>query len=221
MASTDYDTLRHRLIALGPEVLADVLIAQSKRSDAAASELELLLAPSWERMRIFREGLARVRDPRHYRRVKETEAFMGELATLLDHLDAGTRDPREGIRAILDFHSADEDILEQTDEWYGSVSSIYETHVAPIFDRWARACDDPDWLLAQLLDLASSGEPSFRTPIFRLAPSWLPPQHLQALHAALQAHGRSYKDLLATFPVPLPPSLAGSIGVPKAGFDHR
>lgn len=212
MTSTNHDTLRHRLIALGPEVLADVLIAQSKRSDAAASELELLLAPSGERMRIFREGLARVRDPLHYRSVKETEAFMGELATLLDHLDAGIRDPREGIRAILDFHAADEDILEQTDEWYGSVSSIYETHVAPIFDRWARACDDPDWLLAQLLDLASSGEPSFRTPIFRLAPSWLPPQHLQILHAALQAQGRSYEVLLPATTASIPPPCTGSIG---------
>jgi hypothetical protein len=94
---------RERLIGLGADALADVLLGLVEHHDDALNAVERVLATPEENVRRFKAQLGSLRRMHRLIRYGESGTFARDLLAILDDLKAGVNDPAVGMQLVAAF----------------------------------------------------------------------------------------------------------------------
>jgi hypothetical protein len=133
----DFDHQRQKLIALGPEQLADTLLELAERHADVADYLGQLVASPQENVRRFKAKLAALKRRRRFIDWAESTAYAHELSDQLADLKAGVQEPKVGAELVAAFFQADRAIFEQCDDSNGSIGDVFRQDAKNLFVHYA------------------------------------------------------------------------------------
>ena len=175
------DNTRKRLIQLGSEQLADMLMELADRSRDADDMIKRMTARPSENIKRFKTKLASIKRARRFIDWRGISDFARELEQMLSDLEAGIDDPKPGIELVTAFFEADRFIFERCDDSRGSVGDVFRTTARDLFVHYASLCADKAWLVDKLIELYAEDEYGVRDVILHAAHQYLPEDLLQNL----------------------------------------
>ena len=149
---------RNRLIELGAEKLADILLEIAEQNERAADTLEHIVASPSENIRRFKSKLQALRNSTGYISWSESYSFAQDLEYLLDDLQAGVDSPEMGIELISEFFETDSAIFEQCDDSSGSVGDVFQFRGTELFGEFAKNCSDKSMIIKKLFIPSKSAQ---------------------------------------------------------------
>jgi len=175
------DNARRRLIQLGPERLADMLIELAARSDEADDVVKRMTAGPSENVKRYKSKLAGLKRASRFIDWRGASDFARELERMLADLKAGVDDPRVGVEMVAAFFEADQYIFEQCDDSSGSVGDVFRATACDLFVHYASRCADKAWLVDKLMELYAEDEYDVRDVVLDAANQFLPEESLRDL----------------------------------------
>ena len=176
-----YDNKRKRLIQLGSERLADMLIELAARSRDADDMIKRMTASPSDNIKRFKTKLASIKRARRFIDWRGISDFARELEQMLSDLEAGVNDPKTGVYLVAAFYEADRFIFERCDDSRGSVGDVFRTTARDLFVHYASLCADKAWLVDKLMELYAEDEYGVRDVVLHAANQFLPEDLLQNL----------------------------------------
>ncbi len=189
---------RRKLAELGADRLAETLLDLADRdADVARTVARLTSAPA-ENVHRFRASLTRIRAAR-FVPYHAASGYAADLRALLADLEAGVPDPRTGVELVAAFYRADADAFESCDDSDGLVGDVFRFDARDVFTRYARGCEDKDWLVEVIADLVAADDYGVRSAVLDTASQYLPEPALRAfadrlLEEAQRAKGTGRHD---------------------------
>ena len=107
--------IRNKLIALGPEKLADSLLEMASHYDKADEFVERLVATPKEKVKRFKSKLTGLKRARRFIDWREIGGFARELSALLDGLAESVEDGKTGVELVARFFECDRAVFERCD----------------------------------------------------------------------------------------------------------
>lgn len=172
---------RKRLIQLGPERLADMLMELAARSDEADDVVKRMTAGPSENVKRYKSKLAGLKRARRFIDWQGASDFARKLEGMLADLEAGVDDPRVGVEMMAAFFEVDKYIFEQCDDSSGSVGDVFRTTACDLFVNYASRCADKACLVDKLMGLYAEDEYGIRDVLFDAAHKFLPMESLRDL----------------------------------------
>lgn len=133
---------KQKLVDLGADTLAEMLLKLSKRSKPADELVESLMTSPKDKEKRVKAKLAGLNRIRRIRPYRESLAFARELEALLEDLRAGVSDPLEGVRLVCAFYDSDAVIFEHCDDSNGYVGDVFCYTAGELFKEYAIKCED-------------------------------------------------------------------------------
>lgn len=110
-----------------------------------------------------------------------------ELRELLQEVAEAVDDPRRGAELLLDFYETDCAIFEHCDDSSGYVGEVYRCDAQKIFVRYAKACDDKEWLADRVFGLMEADDYGVRDALLEVAPRYLSKVQIHGLVARMRS----------------------------------
>ncbi len=173
--------IRTQLIALGPEKLADALLAMTDNYDGADTLVARLVATPDEKVKRFKAKLAGLRRSRRFIDWREVGSFARDLAGLLADLEEGVEDGKVGVELVARFFECDRAVFERCDDSNGMVGGVFRHDASKIFVRFAAACPDKKWLTELLVKLFGGNDYGARDCLLESAAEFLPEENMRGL----------------------------------------
>lgn len=177
----DSDRKRQRLIALGPESLADGLLELADRHADVADWIERMTASPKENVERFKAKLAALKRRTRFIGWSESAAYARELSDLLENLRAGVEDPKLGTELVAAFFQADRAIFEQCDDSNGSIGQVFRHDATNLFVHYAARCADEAWLCRLVQKVSAKDDYGVRDTLVKSASEFLPESNLRSL----------------------------------------
>lgn len=173
--------MKEQLIQLGAEKLAEALIYIANYNDEAALVIERLISTEEENFKRFKTRLASLKNSDRFISWRESSDFSNKLRDILDDLELANPTPNQGLKLISSFIKTDNEILNRCDDSSGMIGGIYSTDARDIFIKYARACDEKDWIEELLFEFMHDDGFGVRESILDEAKEYLPKSNLQSL----------------------------------------
>lgn len=170
---------RYRLISLGPKTLADALLKFSHRHRDVASWIERISSNPNDCRETFHHLLTEYREGGSYIPLSESPQYANELVDLLETLEQGVKDPRDGLELLAAFFKSDQMIINRADDSWGEVGNVFSCEAVELFVRYASECPDKAWIIELLLDLLAEDDQGVRGSLATEAHQFLSPEQLQ------------------------------------------
>lgn len=168
------DDRKQRLMKLGVEVLADALLGLAVYDEEVEDLIERLVATPKENVQRFKRKLSnlkRMNQTIHWRAASD---FGNELEMLLKDLEAGVRDPLEGVGLVASFFELDSTLFEICDDSSGCIGMVYSGAALDLFVKYASACEDKEKIADVLLQLNQRNDYGVRDLLIDVAGAFLP-----------------------------------------------
>jgi predicted Rdx family selenoprotein len=178
--------LKAKLSQLPAERLAAALVDIRYSSDGVEAAIERLLASPAERVQRFEEKLQHLLSQNSQRYGPADATTSDHLQQILLELHDDDVDPERGFAALLDFFRADEVLIENYDDSYGSVAHLYEHTAAEILVTFASKLDEIK-VIPQLGQLLSEDPYEVRITILKQAGRFLSETGLRQLVALFES----------------------------------
>ena len=136
--------IRNKLIALGPEKLADSLLEMASHYDKADEFVERLVATPKEKVKRFKSKLTGLKRARRFIDWREIGGFARELSALLDGLAESVEDGKTGVELVARFFECDRAVFERCDgKQRGRVYTLHNIYKMIIYlDESGDLCFD-------------------------------------------------------------------------------
>lgn len=72
----------------------------------------------------------------------QVPSYVEELKSILEDLEVGVSDPREGIELLAEFYRCDSDIVEQCDDSSGAIGGFFSYDVEKLFTSYAKQLEE-------------------------------------------------------------------------------
>ena len=177
------NTFRHRLIALGPEALAEALLQFHYRHRDVARWVERMASTPDENRQAFHHWLSYFQEREQYVTLSESVQYARELTDLLEMLEEAEKDPHSGLESLAAFFRADQVLIDQADDSWGDVGRVFSEDGVELFVRYATRCDDKAWVMDLLLELLWN-DGGFRDGLAQEAHRFLTTEELRLLEEA-------------------------------------
>lgn len=168
------DSRRKKLIALGPEKLADALLQVSGQNSEIENLIDRLISLPEENLSRFKKRLARLRNMRKPLFGRASVEFSSELRDILEDLKSCVKDPREGVKLVADFYRTDKSIFEHCDDSSGYIADIFRYEAKELFVTYASSCNDKAWICDLLIKLSQDDDYGIRGYLFDYVTDFLP-----------------------------------------------
>lgn len=178
---TDENKARKRLIQLGPERLADMLMELAAWSEEADDMVKRATTDPSENIKRYKSKLAGLKRTRRFIDWRGASDFARNLERMLADLEAGVDNHMTGVDMVAAFFEADQYIFEQCDDSSGSVGDVFRTTACDMFVHYASRCADKEWLVDKLMDLYAEDEYGVRGVALNAAHRFLPEESLRDL----------------------------------------
>lgn len=185
---------RSRLIELGAERLADVLLNLADRHRNAEAIVKRLTATPQENAKRFKAKLAGIKRRRRFLRRGSSFEFADELRGLLQDLRAGVHDSLIGAILVAEFYKADDAIFRQCDDSYGNIGDIFRIDASNLFVSFAADCEDKEVLIDLVLELNREDEYGVRDSLFQCASEYLSDKEMRSMVSRLWDLSRRETD---------------------------
>ena len=131
---------------------------------------------------------------------RHSSGLAEELRELLQDLAEAVDDPRKGAELMADFYETDRAIFDHCDDSSGHVGDVYRCDAQELFVRYAKACDDKEWIVDRVFGLMEADDYGVRDALLEVAPRYLSKAQVHGLvarmrgaDAALPADKRGFK----------------------------
>jgi len=188
------DSRREKLIALGPEVLADALLQVSGQNSEIENLIDRLISLPEENLSRFKKRLARLRNMRKPLFGRASMEFGSELRDILEDLKSCVRDPREGVKLVADFYRTDKRIFEHCDDSSGFIADLFRYEAKELFVTYASACNDKARICDLLIELSQGDEFGIRASLFDRVNDFLPEDFITVLIDKMWLLAENNKD---------------------------
>ncbi len=212
------DDTRSKLVAVGAEGLADVLLELASRHDDAADMLQRLLASPEENQTQFGdnlEHLASLADRGRFIDWRHSSQYAMEVADVLQDLEAAEPDPRTGVESVAAFFKEFERIIEACDDSSGHVSDVFRYDASDHFVSYAKCCENKEFLEETVFRLCSEDDYGLTDYVVGRAPEYLPRKSLVSLADRFKEAAQAESEERKRWPFLQPlETLAGHLGKP-------
>ena len=185
-------TLKDRLVALGAEKLADLLIDLSAESDFVNHAVDRAVASPSKNKASFLRRLREMPN-RPYIPWKYSAKFGRELSDLLEDLKQGEPSPEEGFDLICAFFRADEVIFECSDDSSGHIGDVFRGEAIELFSQYAEGLKDRKYLLKTLIDLVDDDGYGVRGYLIENCHKFLTETEMRDLYGLVEIKAREDK----------------------------
>lgn len=188
------NSIRDRLISLGPEQLADALLRLATGNGEVDRVVKRMTALPSETVSAFKSKLIALKKARRFIDWRGASDFAVELDLMLDDLKAGCDDPKIGLEQVIAFFEADELIFEQCDDSGGYVGTVYQCSACDLFVHYASGYTDKVHLIDRLIKLCESDEYGVRGDLINTAHRFLSKDMLRIFADQLKKISREQND---------------------------
>ncbi len=186
--------IRDKLIALGPEKLADALLEMAGNYDEVDNLVDRLVATPTEKVKRFKAKLNGLKRSRRFIDWKEAGSFARELEGLLADLEESVEDGKTGVELVARFFECDRAVFERCDDSSGMVGDVFRYDANKLFTRFAAKCTDKKWLAKCIIKLLGSNDYGARDYLLESAAEFLPQKNLRKLADQLWQLAEEEKD---------------------------
>ena len=179
-------TTRKRLTELGPEALADALLAVAQRNKAASEMVESMTSAPADNVNRLRARIRALAGHREFVDWRGAPAYAGELVGLLDQIRLGVDDPKTGADLVAAFYEADDGVFSSCDDSDGDIGEVFRCDAKDAFVQFARGCEDKQWLAGRVLELNRDDPYGVRDALIACATEYLPEPVVRSLVARMQ-----------------------------------
>lgn len=175
---------RDRLVSKGAEVLADALLDLVGTCDGAERAVLRMISTRDENLQQFERGIRKLRAQTRSRKFfdwRRTGELSGMLKGLLRDLEEAHVDPRNGVKKVVRFFGIGPSAMESCDDSSGIVSGIFRYDATELLAKFARECDDSEWLEEITISLHRDNDYGLNDNVIDTASAFLPEQSLQRL----------------------------------------
>ena len=165
---------RDKLIALGPETLADALLELAGHYDEADDLVERLVATDHEKVVRFRARLTDLKQNDYFYDWRHVGGFARELEGLLADLAESVEDSKIGVELMALFFESDRDVFESCDDSSGEVGDIFRQDAAKLFSHFGAGCLDKTWLGSLIIKLLADDGYGVRDSLLECGADYLP-----------------------------------------------
>ncbi len=185
---------KQKLIDLGVEALADVLLRLAVHSNEADDMIELLISKPKENVQRFKEKLSDLKHSSRFIGWQQIDEFAWELERLLQEVKAGVDDPLTGIELVVAFYEADETIFEMCDDSSGYIASVFCDDAKELFVEYASRCADKEKIVDIILKLNEEDNYGVRDTLIDCAGECLPEDVIRTMITTLQKRDKDEYD---------------------------
>jgi hypothetical protein len=185
---------KQKLIDLGSETLAEILINLATHSSEADDLIEQLISTPKENVQRFKKKLSRLKHSIHFIDWRDASGFGRELEILLQDLKAGVDDPLTGIELVAAFYEADNAIFEMCDDSDGIIGDIFCYDAKELFVKYATHCDNKEKIADIILKVNQKDNYGIRDTLIYCAGECLPEEIIRTMITTLQKWADKEKD---------------------------
>lgn len=180
---------KEKLMNLGAECLADVLLVLAERIDAVEERVTSMLAGPKENIQRFKKKLSSLKRSRRFVRWGESAGFARDLEGLLEDMKDSVSDPLTGAALVVLFYETDEGVIGNCDDSSGNVGDVYRFDAKDLFVDYASRCEDKGKIAKMVLTLNLNDNYGVRDALMECAESYLPETEIRGMISTLQALG--------------------------------
>ncbi len=161
----EVEAVRERLIACGPEKLANVLLQLANWNSDAHDMVERLAASREDNRKRGKTRLNKIKRGKRFYDWRATSEFAHELKAVVEDIAAAEPDPEEGFEAMCEFLECDKSIIERCDDSNGQVSWVFRYDATQLLTKYAADCADKEKTGARVVDLYAGCEYGVREDV--------------------------------------------------------
>ncbi len=151
------DYRKQKLMALGLETLADLVLDMAKTVDKVDDRVNQLIAPSSINVLRVRNKIAAIHSNTQFIGYTQIFSFAVQLEELLEELKACAPDPCIGLELVAQFFETDSSVFENSDD-DGIIGDVYLGPAKDLFVAYASACPDKEKVVSLWLKVYIEGE---------------------------------------------------------------
>ncbi|MFA6931833.1 MAG: DUF6880 family protein [Lentisphaeria bacterium] len=170
---------KEKLMALGAEALADLLLEKGARHQDIDDSIDRIIATADEKIKRFKAKVSGLRKMSRFVDYKHSYAFSEELGEILDELCESNADSETGLQLISSFMETDETVFECCDDSSGMIDMTYSDSAARVFAKYAADCKNKEFIETLLLRLLEKDDYGVRTGLLDSAGKFLPKKNLR------------------------------------------
>lgn len=160
------DERKQKLMDLGLEALADLLLDIASKNQNADDRINQLVAPALANIQRFRRRIAAIKNNTQFIGYNQIFSFAIQLDEMLDDLKKSAPDPCIGLDLVAEFFETDSFVFENSDD-DGIIGDVYTGHAKELFVSYASACPDMEKVASRLLRLSINDDYGTRDSLMR------------------------------------------------------
>ena len=188
------DARKEKLMALGAEVLAQVLLELSDRSEMASDWVEQLVCSSWENLESFQEKIADWEEEKDLSDEEQSPDSSLKLWGMLQVLKSRDFDPQTGMEVIAQLFETDKFLFAFDDEDSMDLERVFQRDAAAQFVKHASRCADKKKVVEMILDLNRKDPYGIRSCLVDHAWECLPEPAIRSMISELQVRANAEKE---------------------------
>jgi hypothetical protein len=195
MAKKTDGNLKDKLISLGAETLAQVLLELGDQYDPVHKRLERLIETPDEKLRRVKAKIAGLKRGRRFIDWRESSEFAGDLSDLLSDIRACVSDPKTGLKLLEAFYLTDDAVISRCDDSDGLVGDVYKSDAKELFEEYGKLCTDKALVSDLIFRLSLSNEYGVRDTLIESTGAILDKEQIRLLiDRYMEYSDRALKD---------------------------
>ena len=180
------DAREQKLIELGSETLARVLLELASQDKFVNDQIERLLSTPEQCVQRFEQKLESLRRSTRFIESWEISDFSRELQSMLQDLWDGASNPCTGVELVAAFFEIDGNILDRCDHSYDDVQDVFCFYAQDLFVDFASRCTDKKKVARLFLELQRNDNYGVRMNLVDDVSEFLPEQIIRDLISEMQ-----------------------------------
>lgn len=172
---------RERVLALGEERLADLLMECAHSDTVIEQKLKLLTESDSNRLKKVRTQIAGLKRIKQFHDWKAARKLREKIGFVVQAIDALEIEPKKGLELVVAFYETDTAVFGNCDDSSGLISDLYRFDARRLLIKFGSQVDDKEWLADKIFDLNQENGFGVRDYVLAAACQILPESVLRAL----------------------------------------
>ncbi len=187
------DDRKQKLMDLGLEILADLLMDLASTVEKVDDKINQLVAPEWANAKRIRRQITALENMTRFIGYAEIFSFAVLLEGMLKDLQASVTDPNTGLDLVAEFIETDSSVFANSDD-DGIIGDVYIGTAKDLFFHYASGCQDKEKVATIFLQVALKDDYGARSSLMDRLPDVFDESVLQVILKKLQVLESKEKD---------------------------
>lgn len=188
------DPRREKLLELGPEKLADILLDLASHNTSIYQLIEQIVSTEEENTKLFQKRISSLKNDFQGFGWDEEYRVVEEFGALVSGIRTNVKDAKTGLELIMGFYDLEERLFESSHEG-AYVGLFYEDDVKDAFVYFASLFPDKDWIIDQIFKLLEKDVFGVRNILLNHTAEFLPEQKIRKMIERLADEATQIDDV--------------------------